>query len=359
MKQSRLLIGALAGAWLLTLVMQPVNLYSQREKRPLATFPKFSWEALVDGKLTLDIESAVNDQFVARPFWVDLKAATEALLGKQENNGILLGKEHTLFKKRFVLPTQALTNVRYLDEFLALVKDLPVSAVLVPGSDAVWTDRLPSGVPQLDHGALISQWATDKGLINLLPAFKASTEDLYYRLDHHWNLNGAYLAYTELCEAWGLEPMPLSSFTVETVNGFKGTYANQGQPGSSDSETLSFIDPTIVDYQIGDQHFTSLIDRKALQGSDKYAAFLHGNPGLATITVREAANPRHLIVIKDSYANSLIPFMTAHFDRITVIDLRSFNGSLQALLAQGADQILYLQNFHQFADDLNVAKLRY
>lgn len=75
--------------------------------------------------------------------------------------------------------------------------------------------------------------------------------------------------------------------------------------------------------------------------------------------MREAANPQHLIVIKDSYANSLIPFMTAHFDRITVIDLRTFNGSLQALLAQGADQILYLQNFHQFADDLNVAKLRY
>jgi hypothetical protein len=222
MNKSRLMIGGMALVWLITLVSQPITLYSQREKRPLATFPTFSWDALVDGKLTLDIESAVNDQFMARPFWVDLKAAAEALLGKQENNGILLGKEHTLFKKRFVLPDQVLTNKRYLDEFLALVKDLPVSAVLVPGSDAVWTDRLPTGVPQLDHGALIAQWAKDTGLIDLLPTFKASTEDLYYRLDHHWNLKGAYLAYTELCKAWGLEPMPFTSFTVETVNGFKG-----------------------------------------------------------------------------------------------------------------------------------------
>lgn len=359
MNKSRLVIGGMALVWLVTLASQPITLYSQREKRPLATFPKFSWEALVDGKLTLDIESAVNDQFMARPFWVDLKVATEALLGKQENNGILFGKEHTLFKKRFVLPDQALTNARYLEEFLALVKDLPVTAVLVPGSDAIWTDRLPAGVPQLDHGALLSEWAKEKGLVDLMPAFKASSDDLYYRLDHHWNLNGAYLAYTELCEAWGLEPLPMTAFAVETVSGFKGTYANQGQPGSADSEDLSFIDPDILDYQIGDEHFNSLIDREALNGTDKYAAFLHGNPGLATITVRETENPRHLIVIKDSYANSLIPFLTAHFDRITVVDLRTFNGSLQALLAQGADQILYLQNFHQFADDINVAKLRY
>lgn len=359
MNQSKWMIGGMTLVWLLTLVMHPVTLYSQREKRPLATFPTFSWEALVDGELTLDIESAVNDQFVGRSFWVDLKAATEALLGKQENNGILFGKEGTLFKKRLVLPEQALLNQRYLDEFLELVKDLPVSAVLVPGSDAIWTDRLPTGVPQLDHGALLSQWATDKGLIDLVPAFRASDDDLYYRLDHHWNLNGAYLAYTVLCEEWGLTPLPLDFFAVESVNGFKGTYANQGQPGASDSETLSFFDPDILDYQIGDQHYTSLIDREALKGSDKYAAFLRGNPGLATITVREAEDPRHLIVIKDSYANSLIPFFTAHFDRITVVDLRTFNGSLQALLNEGANQILYLQNFHQFADDLNVAKLRY
>jgi hypothetical protein len=114
-----------------------------------------------------------------------------------------------------------------------------------------------------------------------------------------------------------------------------------------------------VDYQIGDQHFSSLIDREALKGSDKYAAFLHGNPGLATITVREVENPRHLIVIKDSYANSLIPFFPAPVDPITLLELRTFIGSLQRLLSQGADQILYLQNFHQFVDDLNVAKLRY
>jgi hypothetical protein len=359
MHKSRWLIGSITLIWLVTLVMQPVNEYSQREKRPLATFPAFSWEALVDGNLTLDIESAVNDQFMARSFWVDLKATMEALLGKQENNGILFGKDGTLFKKRLVLPDQAIKNLRYLDEFLEMVKDLSVTAVLVPGSDAVWTDRLPVGVPQLDHGALLSQWATEKKLFNLIPAFTASSEALYYRLDHHWNLRGAYLAYTGLCDQWGLDALPFESFAVESVNGFKGTYANQGQPGSLDSETLWFMDPDILDYQIGDEHFSSLIDREALKGSDKYAAFLHGNPGLATITVREAENPRHLIVIKDSYANSLIPFFTAHFDRITVVDLRTFNGSLQALLNEGADQILYLQNFHQFVDDINVAKLRY
>ena len=359
MNKSRWLIGGVTLVWLISLIMHPVNLYSQREKRPLATFPAFSWEALVDGQLSLDIESAVNDQFIGRSFWVDLKAMAEALLGKQENNGILFGKDGILFKKRLVLPDQATKNLRYLDEFLTLVKDLPVTAILVPGSDAVMPERLPHGFPQLDHAALLSVWAQQLNLIDLTPTLKESTERLYYRLDHHWNLNGAYVAYTRLCEEWGLTALPFESFAVEHVEGFKGTYANQGQPGSMDSETLSLIDPDILDYQIGDQHYSSLIDREALKGSDKYAAFLHGNPGLATIIVRESHDPRHLIVIKDSYANSLIPFFTAHFDRITVVDLRTFNGSLQGLLAQGAEEILYLQNFHQFVEDINVAKLRY
>ena len=33
-------------------------------------------------------------------------------------------------------------------------------------------------------------------------------------------------------------------------------------------------------------------------------------------------------MIKDSYANCLIPLLTAHYERIYVMDLRYFNGRL-------------------------------
>jgi hypothetical protein len=161
-------------------------------------------------------------------------------------------------------------------------------------------------------------------------------------------------------KAWGYEAKSFESFSPYTVEGFLGTYYNRSRFDFIKAESLGIIDPDIISYETDGKTYTSLINTEALKGNDPYGAFLYGNHGYGHIVVRNVVSPRRLLVIKDSYANSLIPMMTSAFDEIDVIDLRQYNGSLQALLKQQTyDHILLLQSFNQFSDEINEAKLRY
>jgi len=341
--------------------LDPHRLFSDYEKRVLASLPKWDLDALINGSLTLDLESAINDQFIGRDLWIQLKAKLESSLGKVENNGILLGKQDVLFEKRLTLNPQALDNIRYLKEFLEMVSDLKVTTVLVPNKEAINPENLPTGFPMLDQLDLLKEWGKSIPLLDLSAELKAhSSEPLYYKTDHHWTLKGAYVAYETLMKTWGYEVKSYESFLPYEIEGFLGTYYNRSRFDSINAESIGIIDPEIISYETDGKSYSSLIDLEALKGNDLYGAFLYGNHGYGHIVVRNVVSPRRLLVIKDSYANSLIPMMTSAFDVIDVIDLRQYNGSLQSLLKQQSyDQILLLQSFNQFSDEINEAKLRY
>jgi hypothetical protein len=341
--------------------IDPHRSFSEYEKRVLASIPKWDLDALIDGSLTLDLESAINDQFIGRDLWIQLKAKLESSFGKVENNGILLGKQGILFEKRLTLNPQSLDNVKYLKEFLEMVSDLKVTSVLVPNKEAIYPEHLPTGFPMLNQLELLKEWKKSIALLDISDELKAhSSEDLYYKTDHHWTLKGAYVAYETLMKTWGYEAKSYESFSPYKVEGFLGTYYNRSRFDSIKSESLGIINPDIISYETDGKTYSSLINSEALKGNDLYGAFLYGNHGYGHIVVRNATSPRRLLVIKDSYANSLIPMLTSAFDEIDVIDLRQYNGSLQAILKQqNYDQILLLQSFNQFSDEINEAKLRY
>ena len=94
---------------------------------------------------------------------------------------------------------------------------------------------------------------------------------------------------------------------------------------------------------------TGLYDLDKLAVYDKYAAFLHGNNGLSRV---EGDGQGRILVIKDSYANSFVPFLTANYAQIDVVDLRNYNYGLDALIADNDyDQILVLYSFDSFKSD--------
>jgi hypothetical protein len=335
--------------------------FSSYEKRPLASLPKWDLDALIDGSLTMDLEDYINDQFVGRDSWIRFKADLESWMGKTENNGILFGKDGHLFEKRLILNPQAELNLVYLSAFLLKYKDLDLTAMIVPEKDAILSSLLPTGFPMLDSKDLLDQWKTLLPLSDLTETLSLhKDENLFYKTDHHWTLKGAYLAYEVLMKEWGMEALPYESFSPKEVQGFLGTYFNKSRLESIDPENLIYIDPLIFSYETDGKTYESLIDENAFSGSDKYGAFLYGNHGIGHITVRESDSPKRLLVIKDSFANSVIPFMTSAFDEIDVIDLRHFSGSLENVLSSTAyDHVLVLQGFNQFCDEMNEAKLKY
>ena len=99
----------------------------------------------------------------------------------------------------------------------------------------------------------------------------------------------------------------------------------------------------------------ALYDLSALEQKDKYELFLGGNYGQCVITTG-IENEKHLLLVKDSFANSFVPFLTGDYETITMIDLRYYRGSMAELAAE-ADNILVLTEVTNLAGSGDYFKL--
>ena len=91
-----------------------------------------------------------------------------------------------------------------------------------------------------------------------------------------------------------------------------------------------------------------------LETRDKYALFFGGNHAQIKIsTPTETDNT--LLVLKDSYANSFIPFLAQHYRKIIMIDPRYYFGDLEQLMqVENVQEILYLYNANTFFTDTSL-----
>ena len=184
-------------------------------------------------------------------------------------------------------------------------------------------------------------------------------EYIYYRTDHHWTSTGAYYAYQQLCTALGLTPFDPSAHTARTAEGFYGTHYSKARTPDAEPDTITYYDlPNALTIytvtapgQPAEGETTGLYDTDKLSVYDKYAMFLHGNNGLSRIKGDGTGRGR-ILVIKDSYANCFVPYLTANYADIDVVDFRNYNYGLDQLITDnGYDQILVLYSFDSFKSD--------
>ena len=63
-------------------------------------------------------------------------------------------------------------------------------------------------------------------------------------------------------------------------------------------------------------------------------------------------------MIKDSYAHSLVPFLTKEYSKVTMLDLRYINVDFQMYVPlEDYDQILFTYNVITLSEDSNIFKL--
>ena len=89
---------------------------------------------------------------------------------------------------------------------------------------------------------------------------------------------------------------------------------------------------------------------------DKYAVYFGGNYGEVDIKIKNPDNDRTLLIVKDSFANSMVPFLMKDYAQIRMIDLRYFKKSVKKYLEENpADEVLVLYEMSSFAqaDQLN------
>ncbi len=359
-----ILFCGLLGAGVIAGAIMPDKLYSDSEKRKLAQFPQLTPEQIMDGKLSDEMEDYLADQFPGRDGWVTAKTLTELASGKREAGGVYFAQDGYLIdeftsysKKQFV---ENIRTLSALDEKLSGI-GVPMKVMLVPTAAEILSDKLPAFAPNISQSELL-RYAEKQGLdvTDVSDILREhSGEYIYYKTDHHWTSLGAYYAYCAWKSSKGETADPLSDWTHEVLcDNFRGTtYAKVNYPFAPfDTIDAYYKQPeNRVSYNGGAYVTDSLYERRYLEGSDQYAAFLNSNQAT---TVVSGSGTGKLLIIKDSYANTFAQFTAEDHAETHLIDMRFFKGSVSKYAAEnGITEVLVLYNIPNFASDKSVSMM--
>jgi len=357
-------IGIIMAATLAGYIALPQTGFSQLENRYLEQRPALTLDGLRDGSFMNSFETYSAEQIPFRTFLVKAKSAAQLILLKCENDGVAKGKDGYLFDKTLATNPQFEKNIDIMEKFI-WDSGRNVTVAIAPTSTEVNSRRVPGGMPILDEKAMneyvlneLSSCDNAK-VIDVFDTLEDySSEDLYYRTDHHWKTITAYYTYCDICKEFGTEPVDIMKLDKHTAEEFYGTFYSKYKGLGVQPDTIEYYDIPIVSYETPDGTFDTLYDEEKLQTYDKYAMFMRGNFGEARVNCSNGNEGKSLLVFKDSYANCLIPFFAMNYDTIKVVDLRYFAGSVVELLSenQNAD-ILMLYNYSFINDDNHFYKL--
>ena len=366
------LTGCLFGIFILAVLiinfLVPDRGFSQKENRVLASRPAISVSQLTSGKFADGYETYVNDQFFLRDWWITLRATAQRILGTTEENGVFLGKSGYLMED-FTAPSQERLNrtVNAMTDFAARHSDLPQYALIAPNAVNILSDKLPALAAATDQNPYLDATAAalEKAgvtFVDVRDTLSQHKDDgIYYHTDHHWTTQGAYFAYMQLAKVLGIDSSSISYDKLPVSMSFQGTLSAKSGFRASEKEEMDVFLPrddsvpsSVVNYVDEQKKTASFYDTSKLETRDKYAMFFNGNHGKVVITTPTEEN-RTLLVIKDSYANSLIPFLAPYYRKIVMVDPRYFYDDLEELMqVEEIQEVLYLYNANTFYSDTSL-----
>lgn len=368
---NRLLIGIflsfIGGIGLWNVMAEDVS-FSKQENRILSPLPTFTVSSFLSGNYTKNVEEYISDQFVWKKFWTGLKAHTERVTLKQENNGIYFGKSDYLLEDFEKPGEQFQSNLNSIHDFTKQAKGITSYLLLAPTSVEMYKEKLPLYTSSYSEKESIDlakrQFADSLSFIDVYNALLSKkNEHIFFRTDHHWTMRGAFYAYEVAAKAMGLTPFEMDDFSIDRVSkDFYGTYYSRANLHDIKPDQIEVFHPKFnvtysVQYEDGERSNT-LYDWDYLSGKDQYALFLSGNHSLIKIQ-SNIQNGRKLTVIKDSYAHSFIPFLANHYEEIHVLDLRYYHMNIHEYLKDNEiKEVLFLYNIANFSKDTNLIWLQ-
>ncbi len=350
----------------LLFILQPKADLSEKEKRYLEKWPAFSLRSAAEGQYTEKLDSYVSDHFPGRDFFVGLNAYYDYWSGRQNTKAYLFRGG-----RLFAAPTQpdgeaVRKNMEQIDAFCEKLKaydeSVSLTLMLVPSSGSVLL-----GDGSYTDGEIIAdayaRSAADTVDLGAVFAGCADPGSLYYRTDHHWTSRGAYTAACAYAKALGLHMPEESAYRVERSAPFYGSAYSGSGLWLTQPDTLEIWDsggsPQVTN-ETGAVH-QGLFYRERLAEADKYTVFLDGNHSLVRITGADGAvtaPDRRLLVIRDSFSNSMGTFLADVFQEVVLVDLRYYHSSLDTLITDGnITDILLEYSCDNFLKDANLGFL--
>lgn len=341
------------------LVFLPKRNFSENENRYLEKMVKFNFRNIKSGKFQKSVDNYFSDHFPLRDLLLGSKNKVFHILGVYRMNDVYYTYDNKLIEE-FNKPKNNKKIVRIINKFSKKNSDKNISFLLAPTSLYVYEDNISKYNLNYSEDDVIDYYKKhlDTNFIDVRESMKShKSEYIYYNSDHHWTTLGAYYAYKDFCQ---YNNMRCDNFNYKKVSDdFRGTLYSKVLDKSTKKDYIIKVDNR-NEYNIiaDDIVLNQFYDDNYLNKKDKYSYFLGGNRGLITIENNNTNSIDSILIIKDSYANCFIPFISNNYKNIYVVDPRYYENSIDELIdSYNIKNILFIYNVLTIDDDIGILSI--
>lgn len=232
------------------------------------------------------------------------------------------------------------------------------------------SEELPAGLSDLGNPAADAflAGAAEIGVetLDLRPAFDARDDRaaLFFRTDHHWRPEGAFLAWQtlarELGARYGFETEERftdpDSYEWSVLPGlFLGSQGKRVGPLYAGTDDFTVVTPkfsTDLTYETPYETRTGTfnealcfprhISQRDWFGGNPYAYYSGGDFALARITNHQNPDGPRVLLIRESFSCALAPFLAQGCSELTTVDLRHLERPLREVIDEEQPDLVLL-----------------
>lgn len=301
---------------------------------------KIYLKQILDGEYFQRWDKYLSDHIYMRETMVKLYMDMQKKINKKYLNGVFIGDEGYIFSEYNYMFDNNYINerVKYFNEFASEFDDVKFYLTYVPNKSMVDSDKFPIDGYQSPQHYYINKFLdgiNEKHIktLDLRYVFR-NESNLYYKTDHHWTMNGAYLGYKNIINLINKEfksvgkPKDIENFDIETYKGYF-----MGSDGRKVGYIVDELDDISIYKSKDNLNYKSYYNGEGYDliheynidseifNSD-YEVYLGGDKSEIIIENYDNKNDLDIMVIGDSMDNPIIPLMVPHFKTIYSIDLR-------------------------------------
>ena len=253
--------------------------------------------------------------------------------------------------------------------------DVPVCSVVIPTAAAVKQKTVPDNAPLFNQKEAIAEIGREmEGKVTaadvystLYQGYDENDEYLYYHTTDRLTSLGGYRVYEAVAERLRLSPLPLRRFSKEyAVHGYYGELTESWGQNRVDGDILTLYRDTSTDNNY-------LLELARADGStadydtmypydrleqDPFSIFLGGESAGFELTMLGSREDRELLVFGDSSVQSVVPFLSEHYNRISYCNLEfASRNDLKNMDISQYDQVLFVYGIETYCDSQNIRKI--
>ncbi len=210
--------------------------------------------------------------------------------------------------------------------------------------------------------------AEDSEIIKINPVDelrKHRKEYIYFNTDHHWTSLGAYYTYRSFCAVSNTAPISLDNIPSKIKPGFLGFFHRITRSAvlrNNPDSVRYYLFPDSTTFYIGSNSIgywaKSKMYAEQVSGDNSYSVFLQGDLPICKMET-QIKNGRKIALVKESYGNAFAPFLTNNYEKVIVVDQRSYKGNFIAMLkAEGINELLFINNIFAAHTQFHIDDIR-